>query len=237
MRRADTASEFRAGIVAIMPAAVAVIPFGLLLGARAADKGLTTAEVLLMSATVFAGSAQFVVIDLWTDPAPWLFVALTTLMVNVRHVLMGASIAGKLGRFPGPVRPAAMSFLVDESWAMAERRALETELTPAYFAGLASLLYVNWVLWTCAGAVFGSAIRNPEAFGFDFAFTAIFIGLLTGFWRGSTTALVLAASAGAAVAAKLAVEGPWYIMAGGLAGVLASVLLWRPAEAGAGERT
>jgi 4-azaleucine resistance transporter AzlC len=224
----DRASELRAGAVAILPAAIAVIPVGLLLGARAAEKGLSIAEVLLMSATVFAGSAQFVVIDLWTDPASWLFIALTTLLVNIRHVLMGASLAGKLDAFAGVAKPAAASFLADESWAMAERRAREVPLTPAYFVGLAGPLYVNWVFWSVCGAAFGGAIKDPETFGFDFAFTAIFIGILTGFWRSAATAWVLAASSAAAVSVCLVVDGPWYILAGGLAGVVVAVVFWRP---------
>jgi len=221
--------EFRAGALAILPAAVAVVPFGLLLGARAVEVGLTPSEVLLMSATVFAGSAQFVVIDLWTEPAPWAFIALTTLLVNVRHVLMGASLAGKLGAFSPALRPIAAFFMVDEVWAMAERRAMGSRLTRAYYAGLGGLLYANWLVWTMTGALFGKAIVNPEAYGFDFAFTAIFIGLLTGFWRGAPTAWVLAASAAAAVTVKYLVDGPWYIMAGGLAGVIMAMALWRPA--------
>lgn len=223
-------SEFRAGAVAILPAAVAVVPFGLLLGARSVEVGLSPAEVLIMSATVFAGSAQFVVIDLWTVPAPWLFIALTTLLVNIRHVLMGASLAGKLGAFSPVSRPFAAFFMVDEVWAMAERRAMGAMLTRAYYAGLGGLLYVNWLVWTMTGALFGKAIANPHAYGFDFAFTAIFIGLLTGFWRGAPTAWVLAASAAAAVAVKHSIEGPWYIMAGGMAGVTAAMVLWRPAR-------
>ena len=111
---------------------------------------------------------------------------------------------------------------------MAERRAMKARLTPTYFAGLTGLLYANWVTWTFVGAAFGGAIANPEAYGFDFAFTAIFIGLLTGFWRGSATAWVLAASSTASVATEFAVEGPWYIMAGGLAGVVVAILIWRP---------
>ncbi len=56
--------EFRQGTVAVIPAVVAVIPFGLLLGALAAQKGLSPLEVGLMSGLVFAGSAQLVAIDL-----------------------------------------------------------------------------------------------------------------------------------------------------------------------------
>lgn len=222
--------EFRAGVVTLLPAAVAVIPFGLLLGARAAEKGLSTGEIFLMCATVFAGSAQFVVIDLWTSPASWAFIALTTLLVNIRHVLMGASLAGKLGAFPGASRLVVAFFMVDETWAMAERRALETQVTPAFYAGLTVMLYSNWLVCNMAGAAIGGAMTDPRALGFDFAFTAIFIGLLAGFWKGSTTAIVLAASAAAAVVVKLAVPGPWYIMAGGSAGVVAAVVAWKPSQ-------
>ncbi len=221
----DEQSEVRLGLTAILPAAVAVIPFGLLLGARAVEQGLSVGEVALMSVLVFAGSAQFVVIDIWSEPAPWLIIGVTTLMVNIRHVLMGASLAGKLGAFPALAKPVAMLFMVDEVWAMAERRALDRTLTPAYYAGMFGLLYANWITWTVTGAWFGRLVSDPYAFGFDFAFTAIFITLLTGFWRGRQTALILAASSAAAVAAKLAVEGPWYIMAGALAGVLVATVV------------
>lgn len=230
-----SSSEFRAGAVTCLPAVVAVIPFGLLLGARATEKGLTLTEVFLMSATVFAGSAQFVVIDLWTDPAPWLFIALTTLLVNIRHVLMGASLAGKLGSFPTAARPFAVFFMADEIWAMAERRATAARLTPAFYAGLAGPLYANWVICTCLGAAFGHSVASPETYGFDFAFTAIFIGILTGFWRGTPTALILAASSAAAVGAKVALDGPWYILAGGLSGVLVAIVAWRPERRAASE--
>ena len=218
-------TEARAGILAILPAVFAVVPFALLLGARAAEQGLSTLEVGLMSALVFAGSAQFIAIDTWSQPVPWLLLTLTTLLVNLRHVLMGASLAGKLNGFPGAARPLATLFMADEVWALAERRALETVLSPAYYAALAAMLYCNWVVWTIVGAVLGAALERPEAYGFDFAFTAIFIGLLSGFWRGSQTAWVLAASSGGAVLTKLAVAGPWYILAGAASGIVAAAAL------------
>ena len=70
--RTDPLSEFRAGLVAIVPATLAVIPFALIFGAAAAQKGLSPLELGLMSALVFAGGSQFVAVDLWSDPAPWL---------------------------------------------------------------------------------------------------------------------------------------------------------------------
>ncbi|MCL4767532.1 MAG: AzlC family ABC transporter permease [Hyphomicrobiaceae bacterium] len=221
--------EFRQGTVAVVPAAVAVVPFGLLLGALAAQKGLSPLEVGLMSGLMFAGSAQMVAVDLWREPAPWALLGLAALTINLRHLMMGASLSRRLGPFGPWQRVFGMAFLVDEVWALAERRAALGLLHPAYYAGLAALLYANWVVWTITGAILGPAIENPAAWGFDFAFTAIFLGLIVAFWRGRGTALVMAASAAAAVAANAGLGGVWHVLAGGIAGMATAFLLamWR----------
>lgn len=226
--------EFRQGTVAVLPAAVAVVPFGLLLGALAAQKGLSPLEVGLMSCLVFAGSSQMVAVDIWREPAPWLLLGATTLTINLRHLMMGASLSRHLGEFRPWQLFLGMAFLADEIWALAERRAALGRLHPAYYAGLAGLLYANWVCWTIAGAIVGPAMENPAAWGFDFAFTAIFLGLIVGFWRGRGTAFVMAVSAAAAVMTEAAAGGVWHVIVGGLAGMGTAALLalarekWQP---------
>lgn len=218
-------SEIRAGAVAILPAAVAMIPFALLLGALAARKGLTALEVAAMSSLVFAGSSQLIAVDIWRDPAPWALLALTTLTVNLRHVMMGASIARRMTEFSRAGRWVALFFLADEIWAMAERRAVERgRLSPAFYGGLAATLYVSWIVWTVAGTAIGGLIADPAAWGFDFAFTAIFIGLIAAFWRGRSTGIVIAASAAIAVIVERYASGVWHIVAGGCAGIAAAAL-------------
>lgn len=223
--RTDPVSEFRAGLAAIIPATLAVIPFGLILGAAAAQKGLSPLEVGLMSALVFAGGSQFVAVDLWTDPAPWLALGFAALLVNLRYVLMSASLAGNLQAFPRFWQFVTVFFLADETWAFAERRARQTPLTTPFLLGLIPIFYVNWMVWTVFGTLIGESIRNPEAYGFDFAFTAIFIGLAAGFWKGPRTGVVMAASAAASALTYLAINGPWYVMTGALAGIAAAILL------------
>jgi 4-azaleucine resistance transporter AzlC len=218
-------AEFLAGAGAIAPAVVAVIPFGLLLGALAAEKGLSPLEVALMSGLVFAGGSQFVALDLWTSPAAWASLGFAALLVNLRHVLMGASITRSMGAFGRPAKVVALLLLADEIWALAERRAVTVKLTPAYFFGLGGFLYANWLLWTTLGAVIGASLGDPARFGFDFAFTAIFIGLIAGFRRAPAFVPVVAASAFAAVVAREAVSGPVSIAAGAAAGVAVAALL------------
>ena len=221
-------SEFRAGLVIILPATLAVIPFALIFGAAAAQKGLTPLDVGAMSALVFAGSAQFVAVDMWSDPAPWLGLAFATLLVNLRYVLLTASIADKLKHFPRAWQMFIVFFMADESWAAAERRATEHTLTAPFLLGMIPVFYLNWQIWSVAGAYIGSALQDPRAWGLDFAFTAIFIGIVAGFWKGPRTGFVMAASGVVAALVYRLIDGPWYVIAGALAGMAIAAL--RPTE-------
>lgn len=217
--------EFGAGFAVIAPAAISVMPIGLLYGALAVQKGLSIPEVALASALIFAGSAQFVGLELWTTPASWLLLGLAALTINLRHIMMGASLGRHLGDFSLTQKVTGMALLADETWALAERRARTHVLSPAYYWGLGLPLYLSWVLFSVAGAFAGALIGDPARYGLDFAFAALFIALLVGFWTGPRTGLVITASAVAALAVKGAVGGAWYVIAGGAAGMLAAAIL------------
>jgi 4-azaleucine resistance transporter AzlC len=213
--------DFALGLWHIAPLMVGAAPFGLLMGALAAHKGFGPLEMLLMSGTVFAGASQFVAIDLWRDPIPMLTIILATAMVNLRHVIMGAAMQPVMGRFGRYQSLAALFVMADEIWILAMRRAAQGRLTPAYYLGLGAVFYVNWLFWTGIGTVVGGVIENPARYGFDFAFTAVFLVLITGMWRGRASVAPLVASGTAALAAHAWLPGVWYILLGGVAGALA----------------
>lgn len=210
--------EFLTGLGEIAPVLVAVVPIGLLWGTLAAGKGLTLFEAVLMSVLVFAGSAQFVALEMWQDPVPVLLLTFTALIVNVRHVLMSASLSRHIGSIPRALHPLVAYLLVDEAWALAERRALTQPITLPYYLGLSLPLMLLWFISTGVGALIGRSLGDPSALGLDFAFSALFIAILMGFWKGPSTAGVLAASGAVAAVVHLLSDGPWYIVAGGLAG-------------------
>lgn len=216
--------DFLAGSRAILPLVVAVIPIGLVFGAVSATKGLSALEATLMSALVFAGGSQFIAMDIWTHPASWAGVGFAALLVNIRHVLMSASLGTKMQGFSGLRKYAAMLFLADEIWAIAEFRAGVARLTPSWFAGIAMPFYFAWVGSTLIGASLGAFLGDPAAIGLDFAFPAVFVVLAMGFWKGRETGSVLAASALAAVLVHQLIPGVWYIAAGALAGLTAALL-------------
>jgi 4-azaleucine resistance transporter AzlC len=223
----DTRAEFIAGAKTIAPIIIAAVPIGLVFGAVAASKGLSPLEAMLMSALVFAGGAQFVAMDIWTHPAAWSALGFAALLVNIRHVLMGASLGGKMQAFSPLHKYLGVLVMADENWAMAEARARKTRLTPAFYAGLAVPFYLNWVISSLVGALLGALFGDPAAIGLDFAFPAVFIVLVVSFWKGPATGMVLIASAVASIAVHQYVPGAWYIAAGASAGLVAALIAGR----------
>ncbi|WP_230530997.1 AzlC family ABC transporter permease [Microvirga roseola] len=213
--------EARAGLHDIAPVAVAAVPIGLLFGAVAAAKGMSPLEVGLMSALVYAGGAQFAAIETWVHPAPIVALAFATLLINVRHVLMGASLTPKM-KLSRAQTFLAYFFLTDEAWALSERRALERPVTGAYWAAMGLVLWGNWTLSSALGAILGSFLGDPERIGADFAFTALFIGLIAGFGRSRVTLVTVAVSAAVAALVHHFIGAPWHVASGALAGIAAA---------------
>jgi 4-azaleucine resistance transporter AzlC len=207
----------------IAPAAIAAIPIGLLFGAVAAGKGLSPAEVALMSGLVFAGGAQFAAIEAWVHPAPIAALAFATFLINVRHVLMGASLSPK-NTMTRRQEFLSFFFMTDETWALSERRALDRPVTGAYWVTMGAVLYGNWLVTTTLGAILGSFLGDPARLGADFAFTALFIGLIAGFGRNRVTLITVAVSAAVAALVHHFIGAPWHVACGALAGIAAAYL-------------
>lgn len=224
MHQCSKIDEFLKGARRILPLMIAVVPVGAVFGAVAATKGLSPAEATLMSALVFAGGSQFVAMDIWTHPASWVSVGFAALLVNLRHVLMGFSIIPKLERFSKWQKATSLLFLADEIWAVAEFHGRQTRLTFSWFAGAVMPFYSAWVLSALLGAMLGSGIGDAAVLGLDFAFPAVFIILIMGFWKGRDTGRVLLASAGCALIVQYFIPGVWYIAAGAVGGMLASAV-------------
>jgi predicted branched-subunit amino acid permease len=94
----------------------------------------------------------------------------------------------------------------------------------AFLVGAGTLGWLVWMVATMTGRLFGSVIADPAAIGLDFAFTATFLALLLGLWKGRSDLLPWLVAAVVAIAVARLVPGQWYIIAGGLAGSLAGAL-------------
>ncbi len=163
-----------------LPLAISSFPFGLIYGTLAQTAGLRIAETALMSATVCAGAAQFVVIGLWANPPVLTSVLAATLLVNLRHLLLGATLRGW---FAGTSRLQTYSsafFLFDETWALTHREADTGGRDRGFLLGCGLVFWFTWTSSSTLGYFVGDLVPDPTRWGLDFAATAGKDGIIQG---------------------------------------------------------
>jgi 4-azaleucine resistance transporter AzlC len=216
--------EIREGVGYALPLIVSVVPFALLWGTLAQEAGLSALETSLMAALVFAGSAQFIAVEIWSTPPAVMTLVLATLIINLRHVLMGAAMASSIKSWGWGRSHLALFFMADEVWALALQKRTRGPLTPGFYFAVAATFYIGWLIFTALGYRAGGFIEDPAAYGFDFAFAAVFLCLIRSFYVEWRSLLPWLVSAGVAAFAYSTLEGVWYILFGGIAGALTGAL-------------
>ncbi|MBX3570210.1 MAG: AzlC family ABC transporter permease [Rhizobiaceae bacterium] len=209
-----------AGMRTSLPVIVAVLPFGLLYGALAAQQGLSPFDAALMSATIFGGASQMVGIELFGKQiSPW-WIVLSIFAVNFRHVLYSATLGRRIRHWPAGQKALGFFFLTDAQFAEAERLAEAGKPVGfAWYMGLSLPIYLTWVAESYLGAAFGKLIGDTHAIGIDFLLPIYFLGLVMEFHKRPLWLPVVAASAAASILAYWTVGSPWHVSLGALAGV------------------
>ena len=222
-----TGQDFYRGVISAGPILLGVIPFGITCGVMGLTAGLTPMETLLMSLMVFAGASQFVAITmLGSGITGWGIIVFTTMLVNLRHLLMGASLAQYMVKLTLP-RQALLSFLLtDEAYALTISRIYKEGYDVSYQFGASITLYAVWILSTAVGVWTGSYIPDPLAWGLDFAMPATFMVLLFPRLTDRISLTVCFTSGLIAVVGALYLPGKWYM----IAAIIVSVLLGRVME-------
>jgi len=168
-----TATGYREGARLVGPISIAVFAFGVTFGVLARAAGMGVAAPLVMSATTFAGSAQFAVASILGASGGSAAAIAAALLLNARYVPIGVSVAKG---FPGGTlrRLFGAQLVVDESWAIASRRNFDFRV----LAGAGIVLYLAWNTGTAVGVLGGGALGDPRRIGLDAAFPALFLALL-----------------------------------------------------------
>jgi 4-azaleucine resistance transporter AzlC len=175
------------------------VSFGVL--ARAVGWG--SLAPIVMSATTFAGSAQFAAMSVLGDGGTVAAAVTAALLLNARYGPIGVSVAPYLhGSWWSRLVHAQL--VVDESWAVAAEGDGRFDRQVLIGAGL--VLYVSWIVGTTIGSLGGEALGDPAALGLDAAFPALFLALLVPQLRNRRT--VQAAILGAAIALALTPVAP-----------------------------
>lgn len=228
--------HFWLGVHACIPICISVAAYGVVWGVLAGQAGMSLFEVVLMSGLVFAGASQFVAAELWTTTAPLPVgaIIIATLIVNLRLVLMSATLRPVFAGWPTWRAALATYFVSDESWALTlgeidKRRARDPDTATfgmaAFLVGAGVATWVSWFLSTVIGRILGSGIDDPSRYGLDFAFTATFLALLLGSWKGRQDLVPWIVGGLTAVLVSRLVPGQWHILAGGIVGSFAGAVV------------
>jgi 4-azaleucine resistance transporter AzlC len=170
-----TPASYRDGARKIAPIAVAALAFAVSFGVLARASGIASVEAIVMSATTFAGSAQFAAASILGVGGGIASAIVAATLLNGRYAPISVSVAPIF--VGGPLRRLLESqLIVDESWAMSRREDGRYDRRLLVGGGL--LLYVCWVGGTIIGVIAGDALGDPASLGLDAAFPALFLAIL-----------------------------------------------------------
>src|SRR5919204_6890912 len=186
------------GVRQALPLALAVLAFGVSYGVLAREAGMGPLAPLVMSATTFAGSAQFAVASVLSTGGGLAAACVAAILLNARYAPIGMSVADALS--PRRLRRLVEAQLVvDESWALSNRGGGRFDRNVLLGAG--AVLYLAWLGGTALGIAGGNLIGDPNKLGLDAAFPALFLALLVGQIRSRRAAVAAALGGGIALIA------------------------------------
>ena len=154
------------------------IAFGLLMNAH----GFGVLWVIGMSLFMYAGSMQFVAVDLISGvPVSLLTVALTTVMVNARHIFYGISMLDRY-KNAGSKKPYLIFALTDETYSLVcNGYKGDEEHEHDYYFFVSLFNHCWWVTGSVIGSVLGEVLPFSIE-GIDFALTALFVTVFCDQW-------------------------------------------------------
>jgi 4-azaleucine resistance transporter AzlC len=227
---ASRLAEFLQGCRDEAPILLGVAPFGMIYGVLALSAGLDPATSQAMSSVVFAGSAQFISTQLIREGVPAAVLVATVFVVNLRHALYSASIAGEVRHLPARWKALLAYLLTDEAYAVIQARLTRDRAggrPPAplrhwYFLGAGLTLWASWQVSTAAGIFLGAQV--PAGWGLDFTLALTFIALV---FPAIKDRAALAASLTGGLVAVAAFGLPYKLglMVAALCGIVAGLLV------------
>src|SRR5690606_7969813 len=159
-------SSFRSGARVSMPIAIGYVPVGIAFGVAAIKAGFSALEATLLSAVVYAGASQFLVLALVGSGAPILVTALSILATNLRHVFYGPSIMEAARENASRRHAWAWSFFLSDGAfgsAIVALNRTGDHFSPRFMFGIGLGPYFAWLAGTAIGALAGEALGAYRA--------------------------------------------------------------------------
>lgn len=219
------------GVRKTIPLEISGIAWGMAFGVVASNVGIRDLEAVVMSLLVYTGAGQMAAVDLWAVPLPMLTIWFTTALVSLRYLVLGASLRPWLGQISPAKAYATLFILVDQSWAMALLEYRSGRRDVGFLLGSCLVFFSSWGIGTALGVTIGNVLPDPTAWSLDFLPTTIFVALLAGLWRGKGDAIPWLAAGIVGILVHRLMPGPWYVLLGAVAGLIAGLVSQRVSHA------
>ena len=175
---------FKKALTAALPVMYSYLIIGMGFGMVVQSRGYGALWAGAMSVFIYAGSMQFVALELIGSGASLLTAAITTVMVNLRHVFYGLSMVDKY-KSTGAFKPYLIYALSDETYSLV---CNPPELLPGeervFYLLVTAMDQSCWVLGSILGGLLGAALPFSTE-GVDFALTALFVSVVAEQWLSS----------------------------------------------------
>lgn len=195
-------SILKAAFLKTIPVLTGYVFLGFGFGILLQKNGYGVLWALAMSVFIFAGSMQYVAVGLLTSGASLLTTALTTLMVNARHLFYGISMIEPY-KDAGKKKPYLIFALTDETYSLVCSGDYPEGADPHQYCFLVSLLdQIYWITGSVLGALAGTVLPFDTT-GIDFAMTALFVTVFVEQWKSTRQHIPALVGIGASVACLL----------------------------------
>jgi 4-azaleucine resistance transporter AzlC len=199
--------------------ALGYIPVSFSFGMLAVSSGIPAWAVIIISMTNLTSAGQFAGTTLIASSAPFAETAVTTLIINIRYMLMSFALSQRLEKM-GLLRRMAVAFgITDEVFAVALTR--QRRLTYWFMLGLIAVPYLGWTLGTVLGALAGNLLPERLTSCLGITLYAMFVAIFMPEMRKSRAVLLTVLTAAAISCALSAMSAGWSVI---IAAVAASVL-------------
>jgi 4-azaleucine resistance transporter AzlC len=219
-----TLTVFKAAFQKTVPVMFGYVPIGIAFGFLLTQAGYHWIFAVLMSVFIYSGATQFLAISFFFNHAALIEIAITTLLLNLRHSFFGLSLLRKFSGIPR-VKPYLVFALTDETYALLTALDEPEQNTKArYYLFISILNQLYWVVGSLAGGLLGQAI-STDFKGMDFALTALFTVLVIEQYRKVRSFLPFLVAAFAGIMCLIFVGSKYMLLTSIVTGTIILVLI------------
>lgn len=181
--------NLREGFISALPIVIGYFPIAMAFGLLAKAMGINFSDTALFSILVYAGASQFMALDLILAGVSWGSIILATFLLNLRHMMMSASLSLKLEKVKKSYLPFVAFGITDETFSVAAFK--KGKLSLGFILSLNFLSYGSWVIGTIVGFLIGEILPASLQSSLSIGLYAMFAGLLIPEVKGSKNILYL----------------------------------------------